>query len=69
MGYIYHNTKREEDSENYSSESMLYNSMTDNQEIQIQSASRNVKLRKTKAKELIGQVDIDIELLMKPNEV
>ena len=48
---------------------MLYNSMTDNQEIQIQSASRNVKLRKTKAKVLQGKVDIDVELLLRSSEV
>ena len=43
--------------------------MTDNQEIQIQSASRNVKLRKIKSKVLAGKVDIDIELLLRPSEV
>ena len=48
---------------------MLYNSMSDNSEIQIQSASRNVKLKKVKTKVLFGKVDIDIELLLRSNEV
>ena len=67
VGYIYKGNDgyESDNSLNYSQDSITYKSQADNSEIQIQSACRNVRLKKKKAKVLHGKVDIDIDNMIK----